>query len=240
VPVQQANDLHKALKKAGVTEKLVVYEGSGHGLSREHATKAILEMITFLNQHVKDAKAGKPEVEVLSDVEYGKGGDVSLKMRVLRPKTLPKQPMPVLVWIHGGGWEDGTPKESGDRHLMRFAQRGYLCATIDYRLSGKAIFPAQIEDCKCAIRFLRSQAKAYHLDPDRIGVWGESAGGHLAALLGTSGGVTELEGSGGHAEFSSRVQAVCDWYGPSDLVAAFVGDPKPTSVSARVYVKIPF
>ena len=226
-PVQQANDFHAALKKAGVTEKLVVFEGEGHGLTGKHATKAILEMIAFLNQHVKEAKPPVEDVELLSDVEYGKAGGVSLKMHVLRPKTLPKQPMPVLVWIHGGGWEDATPKENGLPHLVRFAQRGYLCATIDYRLSGKAIFPAQIEDCKCAIRFLRSKAKEWNLDPDRIGVWGESAGGHLAALLGTSGHVKELEGSGGHAACSSRVQAVCDWYGPSDLPAVFEGDSRP-------------
>lgn len=130
--------------------------------------------------------------------------------------------MPVIVWIHGGGWRGGS-KESGIRRLLPFAQRGFLCASIEYRLSGEAKFPAQIEDCKCAIRFLRAKAKEFHLDPDRIGVWGSSAGGHLAALLGTSGDVKELEGDGGWGEQSSRVQAVCDWFGPSDFINYHVG-----------------
>ncbi|HEV7843279.1 MAG TPA: alpha/beta hydrolase, partial [Pyrinomonadaceae bacterium] len=102
--------------------------------------------------------------------------------------------------------------------LLHFAERGYLCATIEYRLSDEAKYPAQIEDVKTAIRYLRSQAKELHLDPQRIGVWGQSAGGHLAALLGTSGGVKELEGSGGRREFSSRVNAVVDWNGPVDFL----------------------
>jgi acetyl esterase/lipase len=138
-------------------------------------------------------------------------------MHVLRPKTLPKDPMPVVVWIHGGAWRAGN-KDSGIPQLMRFARRGYFCASIEYRLSQEAKFPAQIEDCKCAIRFLRAKAKDYNLDPNRIGVWGSSAGGHLVALLGTSGDVTELEGKGGNQEFSSRVNAVCDWFGPSDFL----------------------
>ena len=104
-----------------------------------------------------------------------------------------------------------------------YAARGYFCATIEYRFSQEAIFPAQIEDCKCAIRFLRSRAKEYNLNPDRIGVAGASAGGHLAALLGTAGHVKELEGKGGSSEFSSKVQAVCDYCGPSDLIK-IVGD----------------
>jgi acetyl esterase/lipase len=156
-------------------------------------------------------------VEWLKDVEYGRGGERPLKMHILRPAKTPREAMPVLVWIHGGGWQGGN-KESGLGRLAPYAQRGYFCATIEYRLSGEAVFPAQIEDCKCAIRFLRSKAKAFHLDPERIGVWGSSAGGHLVALLGTSAYVKELEGKGGHPEFSSRVQAVCDFCGPTDLI----------------------
>jgi acetyl esterase/lipase len=156
-------------------------------------------------------------VELLRDVEFGKGGDRALKMHILRPKSLPKEPMPVLVWIHGGGWRAGS-RDSGISRLGRFAQRGYFCASIEYRLSAEAKFPAQIEDCKCAIRFLRSKAKDYHLDPDRIGVWGSSAGGHLVALLGTSAHVKELEGTGGASSYSSRVQAVCDFCGPADFL----------------------
>jgi acetyl esterase/lipase len=130
--------------------------------------------------------------------------------------------MPVLVFIHGGGWRGGT-KEAHVQQLVPFARRGYVCASIEYRLTQEAIFPAQIEDCKCAIRFLRAKAREFYLDPERIGVWGSSAGGHLAALLGTSAGIPELEGSGGWPEHSSRVQAVCDWFGPTDLLTMAEG-----------------
>jgi len=162
------------------------------------------------------------DVQFKPDVEYGKGGEKALKLDIIQPKKLPEEPMPVLIFIHGGGWRGGN-KNAGARKLVPFARHGYFCATIDYRLSQETTFPAQIEDCKCAIRFLRSKAKEYKIDPDRIGVWGSSAGGHLVALLGTSGGVKELEGKGGHEKFSSNVQAVCDWYGPADLVKIVEG-----------------
>jgi acetyl esterase/lipase len=157
-------------------------------------------------------------VELLRDVEYGTGGGRALKLHVLRPKAPASVPMPVVVWVHGGGWSGGN-RDGGIGRLAPLAQKGYFCASIEYRLSGEAPFPAQIEDCKCSIRFLRAKAKQFQLDPDRIGVWGSSAGGHLVALLGTSGYVKELEGKGGWPEQSSRVQAVCDFCGPIDLLA---------------------
>ena len=157
------------------------------------------------------------DVELIRDVEYGKGGDVSLKLDIIRPKTQPKSPMPVVIFIHGGGWRNGS-KEGGVQHLLPLAQKGYFCASINYRLTGIAPFPAQIEDCKCAIRWMRGNAKKYNADPKRIGVWGTSAGGHLVALLGTSAGRKDLEGKGGWAGYSSRVQAVCDWFGPTDFL----------------------
>lgn len=172
----------------------------------------------FLQQRQgRRRQAAIPEdVKLERDVVYGKGSERDLKLDIVRPKEKPGKPMPVLVWIHGGGWRGGN-KTSGIRRIIPYARRGYFCATIEYRLSAEATFPAQIEDCKCAIRFLRSKAEEYNLDPDRIGVWGSSAGGHLVALLGTSGGLKELEGQGGHEKYSSSVQAVCDWFGPSDL-----------------------
>jgi acetyl esterase/lipase len=98
---------------------------------------------------------------------------------------------------------------------------GYIVVSIDYRLSEEAPFPAQIEDCKAAVRWLRAHAATYHLDPDHIGAGGHSAGGHLAALLGTSGGVAELEGDGDNSTFSSRIQAVCDMSGPTDILSFY-------------------
>ena len=168
-------------------------------------------------QAAAPATAAKPDVEIVRDVEFGKGGGHALKLHIIRPKQAPKEPMPVIVYIHGGAWRSGS-RDAGIRYLTPYVERGYLGASIQYRFSQEAVFPAQIEDCKCAIRFLRAKAKEYHLDPDRIGVWGHSSGGHLAALLGTSGGVKELEGSGGWAEFSSRVNAVVDCFGPTDFL----------------------
>jgi acetyl esterase/lipase len=157
-----------------------------------------------------------PGVEVVRDVVYGKGGGRSLTLDILRLKESAKASQPVVVYVHGGGWSGGS-KAGAPPLLAALAQRGYFCATIDYRLSQEARFPAQIEDCKCAIRFLRSRAREYNLNPDRIGVWGHSAGGHLVALLGTTGDVKDLEGDGGSPKVSSRVQAVLDCFGPTDF-----------------------
>lgn len=156
-------------------------------------------------------------VEVVRDVEYGTGGGRPLRMHLVRPQSPPPDPMPVVVYIHGGAWRAGN-RDAGVPPLARLAQRGYFGASIEYRLSQEAKFPAQIEDCKAAVRFLRAKAGDYSINPDRIAAWGPSAGGHLAALLGTSGGVRELEGAGGNAEFSSRVQAVIDGFGPTDFL----------------------
>src|SRR5260221_4919549 len=95
--------------------------------------------------------------------------------------------------------------------------QGYAVASLNYRLSGEALFPAQIEDCKAAVRWLRAHAKEYSLDPEHFGAWGSSAGGHLVALLGPSGDVKEFE-KGPHLDQSSRVQAVCDYFGPTDFL----------------------
>jgi acetyl esterase/lipase len=156
-------------------------------------------------------------VDLIRDVEFGTGGGRALKLNLLRPKAMPKEPLPVVVFIFGGGWKAGN-RGAGIGPLSRLVEKGFIGASIEYRLSQEAHFPAQIEDCKCGVRFLRAKAKDYGIDPNRIGVWGPSAGGHLAALVGTSGGVKDLEGTGGWADQSSRVQAVVDWFGPTDFL----------------------
>lgn len=158
------------------------------------------------------------DVTVLRDVVFGTGGGRDLTMHIVLPKEKSATPMPVYVWIHGGGWQGGT-KEGGIGQVIPMVRHGFVGATIEYRLTGEASFPAQIEDCKCAIRFLRAHAEQYNLDRKRIAVGGSSAGGHLVALLGASGGVKELEGSGGWPDQSSAVQAVVDLYGPTDFKA---------------------
>jgi acetyl esterase/lipase len=155
---------------------------------------------------------------LISTVEYGTGGGRPLTMHLLRPREQPAGKAPGLVWVHGGAFRHGS-KDTGIARLFSFARRGYVCASIEYRLSGEAIWPAQIEDCKAAVRYLRAHADELGLDPERIGAWGASAGGHLVAMLGAATDRPELEGSGGWAEHSSRVQAVCDFYGPADLLA---------------------
>lgn len=162
--------------------------------------------------------AQREDITVHENVVFGTGGGRELKMHVLVPNRQAEKPMPVYVWIHGGGWQGGN-KEGGVRQVLPLVREGFVGATIEYRLTGEAAFPAQIEDCKCAIRYLRAHADRYHLDRDRIAVGGSSAGGHLVALLGTSGGVQELEGNGGWSDQSSSVQAVVDLYGPTDFRA---------------------
>jgi acetyl esterase/lipase len=151
-------------------------------------------------------------------VEYGRAGDRSLKLDLLRPKDQGDKVLPVVVAIHGGGWQGGN-KESFRWLAAGFAATGnYVGISVGYRLTGEAIWPAQIHDCKAAIRWVRANAATYKLDEKRIGVTGNSAGGHLVALLGTSGDVKELEGDCGNAGYSSRVSCVVDFCGPSDFL----------------------
>ena len=127
---------------------------------------------------------------------------------------------PVIVWIHGGGWEAGSRTDHPAvlaGMYRRFAADGYIVVSIDYRLSREVSFPACLHDCKAAVRWVRAHAGELGGDPDRIGVWGESAGGHLAALIGLTGDVAELEGDVGVVGPSSAVAACVPWYPPADF-----------------------
>ena len=139
------------------------------------------------------------------NVTYASYEDRKLEMDVYRPKGEWGQ-LPAVVCIHGGGWAKGD-RYSHANLAKALAARGYVAATISYRLSGESPFPAQIHDCKAAVRFLRANASAYGINPDKIGAIGLSAGGHLTALLATSGGIKELEGKGGNDSYSSAIQA---------------------------------
>ncbi len=156
-----------------------------------------------------------PGVKVLKDLEYGKASGRAMLLDLYLPEKGNK-PMPLLIWIHGGAWLGGSKDDPSP--ALRFTADGYAVAHVGYRLSQEAKFPAQIHDCKAAVRWLRANARKYNLDANKFAAWGGSAGGHLVALLGASGGVADLEGSVNDLKESSRVQAVVDWFGPTDFL----------------------
>lgn len=151
------------------------------------------------------------------DLEFVRRGERRLLLDLYLPMETTAKPLPVVVWVHGGGWSKGSKDRCPAVYL---AAEGFAVASISYRLSHEARWPAQIDDCREAVRWLRRAAPKYGLDANHIGVWGGSAGGHLVALLGTLDAPTD-EG------ISSRVQAVCDWYGPSDLLTMPPNVPGP-------------
>ncbi len=148
-----------------------------------------------------------PSHRVLRDLAYASPGGKPLLLDLHLPEK-GGGPWPVVVWVHGGGWNAGSKEKCPATWLVT---NGFAVASINYRLTQEAQWPAQIEDCRAAVRWLRTNAKQHQLDPDHMGAWGSSAGGHLVALMGT----LPLPGD---EEVSSRVQAVCDWFGPSDLL----------------------
>lgn len=160
-----------------------------------------------------DTPAGLPAgTRVLPDLVYARPGGIELRLDACIPPS--PTPLPVVVWIHGGGWRAGDRRDNHPPLALLKAVPGLAVASIDYRLSHQARFPAQIQDCVAAVRWIRANAAANNLDPARIAVWGASAGAHLAMLLGASGG-KEWDEAGGE-----RVQAVVSWFGPADLTEA--------------------
>jgi len=159
----------------------------------------------------------REQLNVRRDLTYARYGDRTLEMDIYRPRGA-WGALPAVVCIHGGGWAKGD-RSSHANMAQALAARGHVAATISYRLSGEAPFPAQIHDCKAAVRFLRANAQEYGIDPEMVGAIGLSAGGHLAALLATSGGVEALEGAGGNAAFSSAVQAAVPMGAQTDLLS---------------------
>jgi len=182
------------------------------------------------------------EVTVYRDLEYAGytlgGVEYALHLDLYLPEQDGSPPIPLLIFIHGGGWFEGSKEMCPGE---TFARQGYAMACVDYRLAdGFAVcpveltFPAQIHDVKAAVRWLRQHADVYNLAPDRFGAMGNSSGGHLAALLGVSHGVAELQGTGTPG-VSDAVQAVCDWYGPVDVTQpppaiVFEDDPCTTGL----------
>ncbi|MGH7587088.1 MAG: alpha/beta hydrolase fold domain-containing protein [Gemmatimonadota bacterium] len=150
---------------------------------------------------------------------YCRTGGIDLRIDLFFPGSSAPARAPAALFLHGGGWVAGDKGESDWLQRIRepLLERGFVVASANYRLAPSHPWPAQIEDAKCAIRFLRAQSEAYGIDDRRLGAWGTSAGGHLAAMLGATDAGAGFEGDGGHASQSSRVQAVVDFYGPADL-----------------------
>ncbi|HZK80995.1 MAG TPA: alpha/beta hydrolase [Humisphaera sp.] len=148
------------------------------------------------------------------DIQYVPDGDPAQRLDLYLPEAPSDKPLPIIVYIHGGGWWAGS--KAGCPAIF-YVPHGYAAAGVEYRFSTKAVFPAQIQDCQAAIRWIRANSKKYNIDPNHIGVWGGSAGGHLVALLGTSGGKKAFSPIGGNDDQSDRVEAVCDEFGPGDF-----------------------
>ncbi|MEZ6146531.1 MAG: alpha/beta hydrolase [Planctomycetaceae bacterium] len=153
------------------------------------------------------------DITEYKDIEYANVDGRSLQLNLYVPKGITK-PTPCLVFIHGGGWSKGN-KDDYLFYNLAFAKKGYITASLGYRLSGVAKFPAAVHDVKCGVRWLRAHAEKYHIDPEKLVAIGGSAGGHLAMMVGYSDD-PQLEGELGYADQSSRVRAVVNFYGVAD------------------------
>ncbi|MCY8493889.1 prolyl oligopeptidase family serine peptidase [Bacillus inaquosorum] len=167
-------------------------------------------------------------VQLIPDIEFSTVENTTLTLNLLVrrdpmdalfDKKGNQETYPLIIYLQGCGW--GWTKQDTYAflpQLAEFAKEGYTVASVQYRGSGDAVFPAQLQDVKTAVRFLKANASAYNIDPQNIGVWGDSSGGHLALLLGLTEGLKEFDGNREYAHVSSRVQAIADWFGPTDLL----------------------
>jgi acetyl esterase/lipase len=163
-------------------------------------------------------RADEPEIDFRSDVEYGTGGEQKLTLHLALPKT--DGAKAGLLFIHGGGWAAGNKDDLKDA-IREAAKKGYVAASVGYRFAPQNPFPAQVEDVKCAVRWMRAHADEIKLDPKRIGAIGFSAGAHLSMMLGVMDKDDGLEGNGGWADQPSKVQAVVAYFGPVDLLGEY-------------------
>lgn len=160
----------------------------------------------------------RSETTLRKGLEYSNPDNQHLQLDLAQPEG--KGPFPAVIYIHGGGFTKGD--READRLIKKLADHGYVAATITYRLTPKYQFPAAVHDAKASVRWIRANAATYHIDPNRIGVTGASAGGTLAQFLGTTGDLKQFEGDGGHSEQSTRVQCVINTCGPVDFIRWYV------------------
>lgn len=204
-------------------------------MKRRHFLQAATTSVAALAAHARvEAQAEAPPrriaVKVLLDLEIHRvptrTGTRGLKLDLWLPQGT-DGPVPLVIYVHGGAWREGTQYRPPLR--PRLFDEGIGIAAITYRFSHEAPFPAMLHDCRTAVRWLRAHATHYGIDPARFALWGVSAGGHLASLLGVTEGLREWEGEDPWSGQSSAVRAVCNWCGPTDLPRAMV-DPVPGTV----------
>lgn len=180
---------------------------------------AIACLMTVCVAAVVTVSADEPEIDLQKNVVYGQVDDRELTLHLAKPKNL-ASPAPVIVYIHGGGWRMGD-KDQHLQQIQQAAKQGYVSVSVGYRLAPKYLFPAQVEDVKCAVRWLRAHAEELNIDPQRIGAIGYSAGAHLSMMLGTMDPGDGLEGDGPWQDQSSKVQAVVSYFGPTNLQSEY-------------------
>jgi acetyl esterase/lipase len=166
--------------------------------------------------------AAEPKVKAERDLVYTKVGGSELKLDMARPEE-GDGPFPAVLVIHGGAWRGGDKGHMGPL-LTEFASHGYVAVSPQYRFCPKEVFPAQVHDVKAAVRWLKANAKAYRVDPERVGAIGFSAGGHLALMLGVTGPGDGLEGDASAGAPDTRLKAVVNYFGPTDLGAKDIPD----------------
>lgn len=172
------------------------------------------------------------------DVVYAQYGSRKMLADLFVPADKVKMPRPAIVVVHGGGWRAGD-KTKFRALSIQLATRGYVTMAVEYRLAGEEKFPAAVHDCNAAVRYLRAHAKQYHLDPNRIGAVGGSAGGHLVGLMATASDVAELQGTGGWSSFSSKLQAAVVMAGPMEIATGAIAEQslaKPETAYANVWL----
>lgn len=213
---QNSGTLHEQYRQQDALDvmELIVARGQGH-----NHWPGFFHCQNVVDFAIERARVGagltpaktSPETQLSAvkykDLEFQQIGERSQLLDLYRPKEI-DQPVPVVMWVHGGGWKNGSKDRCPAAWLT---EHGFAVVSINYRLTDEAQWPAQIDDCRAAVRWIRQNAEGYRLDGNHIAAWGGSAGGHLVAVLGTGDAPAD-------EKISSRVQAVCDWYGPSDLL----------------------
>lgn len=191
-----------------------VFDQADNNIDNKLSEKEYKSYVHYAKRIAKNRALIPKGTQIFFDIAYIENGHERQKLDLYLPENSDSEnPLPLVIWIHGGGWKKGSKQLIG--HQLYLLSQGFAVASLNYRLSRTDIFPAQIHDCRAAVRFLRKNAKTYHLDSDNIGLWGSSAGGHLVSLMGTSN--KKFDGSLGTIDVSNEVKAVCNWFGVTDF-----------------------